>query len=268
MPVAPIEVSYANFAAAILIQFPLMLLLPVALGLLVRRRLDVGMSVWVLGGVTFVASQVVHLPLNWALGLLGPPRGVALWPLPLVGLTAGLSAGLCEELARYTSMRWLLKQRRDWPGGVQFGAGHGGMEAILIGLLALGSFASVLIAPWAAVFGVPEDQRAMVRHAARGYWALPWYLPVLAGWERVCAIAFHVGASVLVMRAVTHRRLVWLVLAIALHTLLNAPLVYAAHLGPPLLYGFLTLFAAGMVFMTFRLRADGPALTPRGSGKE
>lgn len=250
----PIQIAWGNLCAAALGQFPLMLLLPLGLAVLLRRRVGARYALFAVGGATFVASQVVHLPLNWALGLMGPPRGVALLPLPLVGLSAGLSAGLCEETARYVTMRFVLKNDRGWPSALGLGAGHGGVEAMIFGVLALLGLVNVLLAPYGALLGVPEGDQAILRHAARQYWALPWYLPLLAGWERVCAIAFHVGASVLVMRAVTRRNLGYLGLAIVLHAALDAPLVYAPALGYFWLYAFLTLAAVGMTGVTFWLR--------------
>lgn len=258
----PISIAWGNLAAALALQFPLMLLLPLGLAVLFRRRFGARYSLFLIGGATFVASQVVHLPLNWALGLIGPPRGVALAPLPVVGLTAGLSAGLCEELARYATMRFVVKSARGWPSALGLGAGHGGVEAMIFGLLAFASFANVMLAPYAGSLGVPDGDQAILRHAARQYWALPWYLPVLAGWERVCAISFHIGASVLVMRAVTRQRLGYLALAIGLHALLDFPVVYAGAMGHFWLYTFLTLAAAAMLGVTVLLREPAPVTPP------
>ncbi len=95
-PVAPaLNVPYV--LAAALVQYPLMILLPLFLGWWIRRRYRVGWGIFLAGAGTFIFSQVVHLPLNWALGLVGGGRGVALWPLVPLALAAGLSAGVCEE---------------------------------------------------------------------------------------------------------------------------------------------------------------------------
>ena len=257
MIASPIQVAYANLLAVLLVQFPLMLLLPIASGFFARKRLGARLMLFWIGGATFVASQLVHLPLNWALGLIGAPRGVALLPLPVVGAVAGLSAGLCEEVARYGTMRWVVKSDRGWPSAVQLGLGHGGVEAMIFGLLALSSFVNILLAPYAASLGVSDADQAILRHAARTYWETPWYHPVLAGWERVCAITFHTGASVLVMRAVVRRNLGYLALAVLLHALLDAPLVYSRELGLFWLYVFITSAALGMGLVVVRLR--GPS---------
>ncbi|MEJ5200433.1 MAG: YhfC family glutamic-type intramembrane protease, partial [Anaerolineae bacterium] len=129
----------------ILIQLPLMILFPLLLGGWIRRRYGMGWGLFAAGALTFVASQVVHLPLNYALGLLGGGRGVALWPLPLMAVVAGLSAGVCEEGARWVALRFFLKRTRGWRSALQFGAGHGGGEAIIFGLLVLANFVTMLV---------------------------------------------------------------------------------------------------------------------------
>ena len=227
---------------------------PIGLGWFLMRRLKEPFPVWAMGALAFVASQIVHLPLNYALGLLGPPRGVALMPLPVVGLVAGLSAGICEEVARWLAFRHVLRRSRSWNSAVVFGAGHGGIEAIAFGFLVALGLANVLLAPAAASMGLSEDQQAALRHAARLYWQTPWYHPVLAGWERLCAIAFHIGASTLVLRAIVRRNVGYLLAAIGLHAALNFPIVYSQQLGLAALYAYLTLAALGMLALTRQLR--------------
>lgn len=231
-----------------------MIVLPISLGLAARKRLGEPMGVWLVGALTFVLSQVVHLPLNFALGLLGPPRGVALLPIPIVGLVAGLSAGVCEEVARFLSFRFLLKERRQWQSGLQFGLGHGGIEAIVFGSLAALGLVNVLLAPYAEKMGLSLDDQASLRHAARQYWESPWYLPLLAGYERVAAIVFHVGASMLVLRGVVRSNYAYLVLAVLLHASLDAPIVFLHQVGIWPIYGWLTVCATGMAILCWRLR--------------
>jgi hypothetical protein len=98
-------------ATALLLQLPLMLLLPIVAGWWIRRRYAVSWVIFGMGALTFIASQVVHLPVNWALGLLGGGRGVALWPLVWAALVAGLTAALSEEGARYLVLHFWLSGR-------------------------------------------------------------------------------------------------------------------------------------------------------------
>jgi uncharacterized membrane protein YhfC len=254
----PVRIDVGVLLTSALFQFPVMCLLPLALGLAIWRRVGAGWRWWLTGAGAFIASQVVHLPLNWAIGLLGAPRGVALLPLPAVALIAGLSSGLCEESARYAAMRWVARRDRGWAGALQYGAGHGGIESMIFGTLALLSFINMVAAPFADRLGVPAEARGALADAARGFWAAPWYLPALAGYERLCAIAAHVGMSVLVMRAVTRRNLGYLALAVLAHTALNAPVLYRPLLGEAGLYAILTATALALVGVTAWLRERPP----------
>ena len=57
--------------------------------------------------------------------------------MAVVAVFYGLSAGLFEEIARYLTYRFWLKDSQNWKSGLMFGAGHGGIEAMILGALAL-----------------------------------------------------------------------------------------------------------------------------------
>ena len=112
-----------------------MLLLPIVLGVLLRRHYRVYWILFVVGTLTFLGSQAVHLPLNsWLadFGLLPESPQLDGAPLWRTALILGLSAGLCEELARaigYAVVKWA----RRFEDGVMLGLGHGGIEAMIFG---------------------------------------------------------------------------------------------------------------------------------------
>jgi uncharacterized membrane protein YhfC len=223
----PLNVPF--LVVAFLVQYPLMLLFPLLLGWWLRRRYGVGWGLFGAGALTFIASQVMHLPLNWALGLLGGGRGVALWPLVPLALVAGLSAGVCEEGARWLVLRFFLKRARGWREALQFGAGHGGIEAIIFGLLALWTLTQMIAlrSRDLAALGLTGATADQVRAALAQFWGSPWYMPVLAGLERLFAITFHIAMAVLVMRAITRRNIGYLAAAIAAHAALDFWAVWA-----------------------------------------
>jgi uncharacterized membrane protein YhfC len=193
--------------SSVLIQYPLMILFPLALGWWIRRRYRVGWGIFWAGAATFILSQIVHLPLNWALGLLSGGRGVALWPLAAMALVAGLSAALCEEGARWFVLTFFLKQCRRWDQGLQYGAGHGGVEAIIFGVLALMSFVSMIVLRLnPAMLNLAGAAAEQAQAQMAQYWATPWYMSILAGSERVCAITLQIAMALLVVRSVARRQ--------------------------------------------------------------
>jgi len=245
---------YVTFVVQILI----MLGFPVALWLLLRQRSGVTWGLIGAGTFSFIASQVVHLPLNWALGLLGGGRGVALWPMSLMALVAGLSAGVCEEMARYLVLRFWRREARSWMRGVAFGAGHGGMEALLLGLLVAVNFVAMValrgIDP--SLLGLSGEALEQVQAQLDAYWSLPWYLPLLGGLERVSAITVQIALSLLVLRAFTRQNLGWLLAAIGVHAMVDGVAVSLAGLGwsALALEGVVLIFALGglALILTFR----------------
>lgn len=230
-PPAPLRVSWTIIALTLLVQLPLMIGLPLVLGWQIHKRTKASYALWAFGALTFLASQIVHLPLNWALGMLGTPRAIGLWPLPALALAAGLSAGLCEEVARYVTVRLLLRGRPlGFADGLELGAGHGGIEAMILGFLSAVAFVFMLAMVWfpglAAHLGAPATT---LRSAARHYWSMAWTTPLVGGLERVSALAAHLGLNVLVVRAGVKRRIGWLGAAIAGHAALDAYAVWAAR---------------------------------------
>jgi uncharacterized membrane protein YhfC len=228
-PAAAPAISIPLLLSSLLIQLPLMIAFPIVLGGWIRRRYRVGWGIFWAGALTFVAAQIVHLPLNYALGLLGGGRGVALWPLPLVALTAGLSAGVCEEGARWIALRFFLKRARGWRAGLQFGAGQGGSEAILFGLLAAAGLLAMLalssLNPIA--LGLPAAAAEQIRAASTTYWRTAWHLPVVGGVERLFAITIQIALAEVVMLSFTRRNNAYLFAAIGLHALVDAWAVWA-----------------------------------------
>lgn len=248
-----------------LLQMPLMIVFPLALGWWIRRRFGIGWGVFGIGAVTFTASQVVHLPLNYALGLLGGGRGIGLWPLVPLALAAGLSAGICEEGARWIVLRFFAKKTRGWRAGVQFGAGHGASEAIIFGLLVLVNVIAMIalrsLDP--AVLGLAGATAEQIQAAQSTYWNTAAYMPILAGLERALAITLHIALATLVMRSVTQKRLVFLLAAIGLHTAANAWAVWAVQTaGIWATYAGLLALALFCLWLIRRLREAPAAAEP------
>jgi uncharacterized membrane protein YhfC len=219
----------------------------------------VSWKLWFAGALTFVASQVVHLPLNWAIGLLGAPRAAGLLPLPWLALVAGLSAGLCEEVARYVALRFALRRiEHDWKEALQFGAGHGGVEAMIVGMLALLSLGTMMLIQYSpATLGLKGDVLVQTQAAADQFWLSPTYMTVVGGAERVFAMMAHIGMTVLVMRAVARRNVGYLLAAIVAHTVLDGFAVWAmARLGIAWTEGGVAIIALALLALTLALRDD------------
>ena len=212
------------------ISILLMLVLPLIMAIVLRRFYQVYWIVFIVGMLTFLGSQVIHLPLNnWLadVGILpespmldGPP----LWRTALI---LGLSAGVCEELARaigYALLRWA----RRFEDGLMMGLGHGGIEAMLFGGVLTAATVSSLLSLQGAdleALNLSSAQLEAITLQTEMLTASPLYAfgPLF---ERLLAISAHVTLSVLVLQAFTRRKPFFLLIAILYHALIDAAAVY------------------------------------------
>lgn len=239
--------------------------LGVGLGAAITRRFGLGWRLYWIGAAAFVGAQVLHIPFNLALGALfqggflpGPPES---WRHAFNALVLGLSAGLFEELARYAAYRWWARDARSWARGLLLGAGHGGIEALLIGLLVLITYVVMLSLRGAEDLArlIPEEQLALARQQIDAFWSATWYDSLLAAYERAATLPVQVAMSILVLQAFTRRQIRWLFAAIGWHTLLDAVAVYIARVqGVYLSEAFVGLFGVLSLGLILALRSPEP----------
>ncbi len=209
----------------------LMVALPIALGIYLGRKFQLGWRLWWIGAVTFVLSQVGHIPFNIAVGLLFE-RGILPAPAENAGLIfsavfGGLSAGVWEETFRYGAFRWWAKDARSWSKALMMGSGWGGAEAILLGILVLISYGVMVAVQVGDISSlIPEGQAAILDQQAAVYWSLPWYSTLLGALERAFAIIIQICFTVLVLQVFLRKSLLWLVIAIGWHAIIDALAVY------------------------------------------
>ena len=236
----------------------IMLLLPVGLGIWLAARWRAPWRLFGIGAATFVLSQVGHIPFNgWVLNprvqaFLGTePAAAGFGRILLVALLFGLSAGLFEETARYLVYRFWIPEARIWRDGMMFGAGHGGLEAIILGALALQSLANIYLihTGQAGQLVTPEqaDQLAAAQTQVAALLNGPWYNLLVGGIERILTICTHLALALLVLQTFVRGRWYWLAAAIGWHMLSNTVAVMGSFLGwtPLGVEGALSLVALG-----------------------
>ncbi|MDN7490932.1 MULTISPECIES: YhfC family intramembrane metalloprotease [unclassified Burkholderia] len=208
-PVAPL-LLFVTLAAGVVA-----LTAPVLLAVAWRRRAQVPLRVFFYGMLTFFVFQPV-LRLSWQVPLFRWLAHDPGWHLPML-VFAALTAGLFEECGRWVAFRYLLPKRHDAPTAVMLGLGHGGLEAMLlvgVGFIALA--AAYLLARAGVV--VPEGAQSLIGSQFSG---MTFASPLLALFERVSAMAAHVGLSLIVLQAFVRGTKRWLAYAIALHLLFD-----------------------------------------------
>ena len=169
----------------------------------------------------------------------------------LAGAVAlGLSSGVFEESARYIVYRTRLKESHTWEEGLMYGAGHGGIEAILLGVLSINAI-MLLLAIENGSFDVstlPEAAQTQIGQLL----TLPTYQLLFPALERAFAIMLHLSLSIIVLQVFVRGRLLWLFFAIGWHALANALAVFGlATWGPAAaeaLIGVVALVSLGILF--------------------
>ena len=216
----------------------LMIALPIMLGIYLVSKFQLGWKFCWAGAAIFIISQIFHLLFNAY--VLNPGLGKIQQANPdvsgaiVIAILLGLSAGIFESSARFVMYRWWLKDARSWRKGILAGAGHGGMEAILLGVLVMTVYLNMMTYHNLDLsnLNLSPDQLNIARQQIQTYWSLPWYDTLLGALERIFTIPFHIAASLLVLQVFTRKPGVlkpgWLFLAILYHSLMDASAVFIA----------------------------------------
>ena len=210
----------------------LMMAIPILLALFLKRRFKHSWVLFFSGVVGFIVSQLGHIPFNFLLTLFfqrgilpAPPEA---YSLLVNAIILGLSAGLWEELVRYGTMRWWIgKNVRTWSQALFFGNGWGGIEAIILGGLALFAFFQLLAMRDIDLAGlVPAAQLELARQQIENYWSMPWTASLIGAYERLWALVIQIALTVMVLQAFRRGKFLWVWLAVAWHALIDALAVY------------------------------------------
>lgn len=243
----------------------LMIAIPLGLGWYLNRRWSLGWRIFLIGAGTFIGSQVLHIPFNILVlapivDKLGLNSSEKFLPLAIYAVLVGLSAGVFEEGARFMVYRVWLKDVKRWEEAVFYGAGHGGVEAILLGGLALFAFFQATAYRNADLSQlVSPEQLDLARSQIEAYWSAPWYDAIMGAVERSLAIVIQISLAVLVFQAVVERKVIWLGMAVLWHTIIDAlALIGLQYWGIYLTEGVLVILAGVSLYGILALRRRHP----------
>ena len=246
---------------------------PLALAFYVSWRLHVRWRYFWYGVAVFAAVQLfTRVPLVYVLNNVLASQLKAsqafLWTWLFI---LALTAALFEEVGRYFGYRIFMgKEEKTWSKGVMYGIGHGGIESIvLVGLLSSAlSLINILVIQSLDITKLPAAQQVTLHDQFATLAAQPAWLPLLGGYERLCAIAFHIAMSIVVLQVFRRGRMRWLWYAVGLHFLFDFSAVALATGLPKLttglssttvaliVEGWVTLFAVLSLWLIFALRDE------------
>ncbi len=255
-----------------------MILLPLMAGYFIAKKFKLSFKdfrkLFIAGALTFIASQVLHIPFLYGItamfknGMLpSPPES---WSVVFNAILLGLLAGIFEETSRYILFKYIMKKSHTWEDGITIGLGHGGIEAIFIGILAISTFVQMMAMRSMTDFsslGIPAEQIEIVKAQVTTYWAQSDVMPFFGFMERISAMCLHIGLSVLVMYSIVSGQRKWFWFALLWHAFVDALAVYLypkITAGTNILLGTLGLetlvaiLAVGLLVYAIRLRSSFP----------
>lgn len=241
---------------------------PLALGVLVRKKLAVGWKYFWFGALVFLVCQLLtRTPMVTVLQatvlrhlLLTSTAFTWTWLVILA-----ITAGLFEEVGRYVGYRLLLRREpKTWSKAVMFGLGHGGLESMVVvgGQIVLTAINDVVLST-INVNTLPAAQRQGVIQLFAAINAEPFWFPLLAAWERLWTIPLQIALAVMVVQVFRRQQMRWLFLAILFHALVDFlagafPQAFGQSITITLLVeGIVCVFGLISVWIIWRLREPG-----------
>ncbi|MCE7905906.1 MAG: YhfC family intramembrane metalloprotease [Anaerolineae bacterium CFX3] len=238
-----------------------MIVLPILLGFWLTRKFRLSWKLFFAGALTFIASQILHIPFLYGTTALfnggtlpSPPPA---WSAAFNAVFLGLAAGIFEETARWVLFKFFLKKARSWNEGVLVGAGHGGVEAFILGVISLFTVINMVVLKSAdlSTMGVPAEQLAAAQQQVAAFWASPAYMGLLGFVERIFAITLHLALSTMVLYGIANKKPLWFWLAVLWHSVVDAAAVYLMPIvGALAVEGVVALMALVSLAILFGLR--------------
>lgn len=211
---------------------------PVALAIFWLVKKKERITTVLLGAVAFVLfALIIEKLIQNALlfpSVLGLPNHVIstffnAHPVILAFLV-GLFPGVFEETGRLIVFKTVLRKRTNKETSISYGIGHGGIEvALLLGITYVNYIAYAIAINTGAFTAIVDqvlaqapDQIAQVEQTVSLLTTFSFGKLLLDVVERIFAVSFHIGASILVFYACKDKKKFWLyLLAIAIHTAMD-----------------------------------------------
>ena len=205
--------------AALGVGAALAFVLPLALAVIWKVRKRERFSTMLVGAATFLLfALILEKPIQNVLlfpTMMGLPehaasRFINARPVLLAFLT-GLFPGVFEETGRLVAYRTVLKKRKNRETSISHGIGHGGFEVMYVLGVTFITYLSYAMSINAGTFGSLVDQvaaaapdQADTLKALAGQLSGFTFVGLAAALaERVFAVLFHIGASILLVRDVS-----------------------------------------------------------------
>lgn len=205
----------------------------------------------------FILEGLVHRM------ILGSSAGASIRGNTLLyALYAGLMAGVFEECGRWLAMKTVLRNHLDENvNAFMYGAGHGGIEAIMVlGIASINNLTYSVMINTGTVSrlteSVPPELLGQVEEAITALQTTPAWQFLMGGAERIFAILLHLALSVFVWFAVKNKDKRYLFpFAILVHALVDGATVILSEKDLPIyvLEAVVAVLALAAFFSALRI---------------
>ena len=187
-----------------------------------------------IGAATFLLfAIVIEKPLQALVISLDSPVSQFVNARPILwGIIVGLFPGVFEETGRFVAFKTVLRKRTQRETGLTHGIGHGGFEAMFIlgityieyfvfaVMLNTGSFFEQMIEP--VKDSLSTDVMKQITDIVEQITTFSAAAMGVALLDRLIAVLYHIGASIMVFYAVKDKKKWWLYpLSILIHTVID-----------------------------------------------
>ena len=217
--VSSTSIIYSGISAAICFLFPIIVLI------YFKKKEKINLKPVIIGAIIFfVFTQILERALHMVViggNLIKNPIFFSIY--------GALAAGVFEEVGRFIAFKTVLKDKHEWKDGIAYGIGHGGIEAILIGIIANVQFIvySNLINKGLfetnVISKVPASQVNQLQQLKEAFIQTPASNFIIGFVERIFAFGIQIALTMVVLYAIKYRKNIYLLVAILLHALIDFP---------------------------------------------
>lgn len=214
------------------------IVIPIVLAIVWKIKKKEPITTILIGAATFLLfALILEKPIQNILvfptlmGLPDQPISIFLNTHPiLLALVTALFPGVFEETGRLVAYKTVLKKRTQKETSISYGIGHGGIEVVFLLGLTFSQYImyAVMINTGAFQMIVDQvaaqapDQLSQVETIVDTLTTFSFMTLLINIVERIFAVMFHIGASVIVFYACRDKKRFWLYpLAIVLHTAMD-----------------------------------------------
>ena len=218
--------------SALIVGTILSFIVPLAVALAWKFKKKERFTTILVGAATFLLfALILEKPIQALVISIDHPVKRYLDANPIIwAVVVALFPGIFEETGRLVAYKTVLKNRKNRETSISHGIGHGGFEVMFILGSAFITYIAYAVMINTGTFSMVVDQVAVqapdqidaLYTLADQISALTFadLIPLFA--ERVFAVFFHIGASIIVFYACKEKKRLWLYpLAIILHTVLD-----------------------------------------------